>query len=80
MSSERRRFFRIDDSIGVAYRLLSDEELADQLGDDIKPVDSLNLIASYDSKISNLCGQLHTRDPANSGAHGDSKFQVKCSD
>lgn len=63
MSSERRRFFRIDDSIGVAYRLLSEEELADQLGDDIKPVDSLNLIASYDSKISNLCGQLQTRDP-----------------
>ncbi len=63
MSSERRRFFRIDDSIGVAYRLLSEEELADQLGDDIKPVDSLNLIASYDSKISNLCGQLKTRDP-----------------
>lgn len=63
MSHERRRFFRIDDSIGVAYRLLSDEELADQLDGEIKPVDSMNLIASYDNKIANLCGQLQTRDP-----------------
>ena len=63
MSQERRRFFRIDDSIGVAYRLLSDEELADQLDGDIKPVDSLNLIASFDNKFANLCGQLQAREP-----------------
>lgn len=63
MGQERRRFFRIDDSIGVAYRVLTDDELETQLDGDIRPVDSLNLIASLDTKISNLCGQLHARDP-----------------
>lgn len=62
MGQERRRFFRIDDTLGVAYRKLTAEELEKYDGDQLCPVDALNLIASYDTKIANLTGQLHTKD------------------
>lgn len=62
MGQERRRFFRIDDTLGVAYRKLTEEELKNYDGDQLCPVDALNLIASYDTKIANLVGQLRTKD------------------
>ena len=62
MGQERRRFFRIDDTLGVAYRKLTEEELKNYDGDQLCPVDALNLIASYDTKIANLTGQLRTKD------------------
>ncbi|MCV6615315.1 MAG: PilZ domain-containing protein [Cellvibrionaceae bacterium] len=63
MGQERRRFFRIDDSIGVAYRVLSEEEVASQIEGELRPVDSLNLLASFDNKISNLSSQLQAKEP-----------------
>jgi c-di-GMP-binding flagellar brake protein YcgR len=62
MGQERRRFFRIDDTLGVAYRKLTEEELKNYVGDQLRPVDALSLIASYDTKIANLTGQLRGRD------------------
>jgi len=63
MGQERRRFFRIDDTLGVAYRKLTEEELEAYDGDQLCPVDAMNLIASYDTKIASLLSQLQPRDP-----------------
>lgn len=63
MGQERRRFFRIDDTIGVAYRQLTDEELESSGFEGIKPVDALSLIASFDNKLANLTGRLRGPEP-----------------
>lgn len=63
MSDDRRRFFRIDDTLGVSCQLLSEEELeAVEAGVALCPVDTLSLIAGYDEKIAEYLTELRQRD------------------
>lgn len=63
MSDERRRFFRINDTLGVSCQLLSDKELeAVEAGVALCPVDTFSLIAGYDEKISEYLTELRQRD------------------
>ncbi len=61
---ERRRFFRIDDSLGVAWRLLSEEELQSNASQDQRPMDVYSLLGSLENKIEHCLGQYRIKDPA----------------
>lgn len=63
MADERRRFFRIDDTVGVSYRLLTEEEAKAQSDGACHAVDALSQIAGFDTKIENYLGQLQIKDP-----------------
>lgn len=52
--TERRRFFRINDKVGVAYRVLTDEEAASRREQEPKPVDALSLLSRYETTIQQL--------------------------
>ncbi|BFM13321.1 hypothetical protein R50072_34740 [Simiduia litorea] len=56
--SERRRFFRINDKVGVAYRVLTDEEARTRQEHDPQPVDTLSLLSRYENAIDQLLPQL----------------------
>jgi len=60
---ERRRFFRITDTLGVAWRTLTEEELGDN---DIllnRPVDVYSMLGSLENKITHKLGQFRIKDP-----------------
>ncbi len=63
MVDERRRFFRIDDVVGVSFRMLSDEEANTHAIENHTQVDAFSLISSYETKIENYLGQLRLQDP-----------------
>lgn len=52
--AERRRFFRINDKVGVAYRVLTDEEASSRTERDAEPVDTLSLLSRYENTITQL--------------------------
>ena len=52
--AERRRFFRINDRVGVAYRVLTDEEARSRTEHDTAPVDTLSLLSRYEHTITQL--------------------------
>lgn len=60
--TDRRRFFRISDQIGISYRVLDDVELSqvESLG---KPIADLPLLTQYDNKISELLKELGETNP-----------------
>lgn len=55
---DRRRFFRIDDNIGVAYRVLSDDEAKAQLDDSAASKDALASIADVNKTIHRLLDEV----------------------
>jgi c-di-GMP-binding flagellar brake protein YcgR len=61
--ADRRRFFRINDTIRLSYRVLSDEEIQSQLGCVIDPSDAQTLLANYDKTIKSVLGQLKIEQP-----------------
>ncbi|TQV68055.1 PilZ domain-containing protein [Exilibacterium tricleocarpae] len=63
MAEERRRFFRIDDTVGVAYRLLSEAELAELDTAEEPPRDVFALLAKFDTQLERGIGQLRVKQP-----------------
>ena len=63
MAEERRRFFRIDDTVGVAYRLLSEAELNAEGEQAAAPLDVFALLARFDTQIEHGLGQLRVKQP-----------------
>ncbi len=63
MNRDRRRYFRINDTLGVAYRVLTESEVAEETDSSERPVDARNIIAAYDTKIEHLLSQLRATDP-----------------
>ncbi len=57
--TDRRRYFRINERLGIAYRVLGDEE---ESGSGEPPVDIYTLLSRYDRDITQLLGQLPSRD------------------
>jgi len=63
---ERRRFFRINDTIGLNYRIIEQgaEEASDALADkSYHPVDLKNLLAADDHRLEQLLATLQKREP-----------------
>lgn len=61
---DRRRFFRIDDNIGVAYRLLSDDEVKAQLDGSAATKDALASIADVNKTIHRLLDEVKVANGA----------------
>jgi c-di-GMP-binding flagellar brake protein YcgR len=62
MSDDRRRFFRIDDSIGVAYEVIDENDLVSQPNAP-RQVDVFSLLNDLDKTITQELGELRLRDP-----------------
>lgn len=63
MSSERRRFFRIDDRLGIALQSLSEAEVEAFKQGESLPVDAYSLLSSYDVRIEQQLTQLNNKEP-----------------
>lgn len=63
MNRDRRRYFRINDTVGVAYRVLTDAELASQPVMADYALDNGNPVSELDARIDVLLGLLRARDP-----------------
>lgn len=62
-SDDRRRYFRINDEIGINYRVLDDAEAEDQ-GSRLKRGNQLQgVLDTHDEKIARLILRLAERDP-----------------
>lgn len=60
--NDRRRYFRISDSLGVAYKVISDEHLGEDRVQ-AEPVRVFQLLEEQDRHIDQLLGRLNDRDP-----------------
>lgn len=63
MSEERRRFFRINDTLGVAYRLLTPEEIKANGKDKNTPANVFSMLANYDTVLNEQLAQLKVKQP-----------------
>ncbi len=59
---DRRRFFRITDTLGVAYRVISDEEPEGATNNE-QLVDAYSLINNYNKIIESALTDLREKDP-----------------
>jgi c-di-GMP-binding flagellar brake protein YcgR len=64
MNDERRRYFRINDTLGVAYRVLTPEEVQATSKENNAAVNVFSLLANYDTQLNEQLGQLRAKDPA----------------
>ena len=62
MSDDRRRFFRIDDHIGVSYRVVDEHELIGQ-SHPPRQSDVFGLLNDLDKTIAQELGELKVTDP-----------------
>ncbi len=60
MKDERRRYFRIDDSIGISYRVLEGGE-SEPAG--VQAADIMNLVTKQDEKIEKLLLEVGEENP-----------------
>lgn len=63
LPDDRRRYFRISESLGVAYRVIADEHISDGLVACNEPTNIYQLLAEHDETISALIHQLRPQDP-----------------
>lgn len=63
MTEDRRRFFRINDTVGVSYRVLTGDDLTSQLLGTGTDLNAMHLITGYDGKIEALLSELRTVQP-----------------
>lgn len=63
-TDERRRFFRVDDSVGLSYRVLTKDE-ADVFGEQqvIPTPDAPSALEEFDIQLQSLMSKLHRSDP-----------------
>lgn len=64
MNDERRRYFRINDTLGVAYRVLTQEEIKSHDKDKKPAVNVFSLLANYDTALNEQLAQLQIKEPA----------------
>ncbi len=62
MSDDRRRFFRIDDHIGIAYQVVDENELIGQ-SHPPRQSDIFSLLNDLDKTIAHELGELKLQDP-----------------
>ncbi len=76
--SDRRRFFRINDNVGVNYRCLKESELDQHIEALANPGDSLSLIADCNKQIESLLSQLVIKEPLIAELMGAMNKKVNC--
>lgn len=60
---ERRRFFRITDTLGVAWRTLTEDEKNNSDTLQNRPVDVYSMLGSLENKIEHKLGQFRIKEP-----------------
>ena len=60
---ERRRFFRITDTLGVAWRTLTDDERNNRDSLPNRPVDVYSMLSSLENQIAHKLGQFRIKQP-----------------
>ena len=78
MNDERRRFFRITDTVGVAYRILSPDEVDSRSNGVDSPSTTYSLLSNYDSVIDNLLQQIHGQYPLVEEALATLNKKINC--
>ena len=63
MNDERRRYFRINDTLGVAYRVLTPEEVKASGDTSNVPVNVFSLLANYDTVLNEQLTKLRVKSP-----------------
>lgn len=76
--SDRRRFFRINDNVGVNYRQLDEEELNQHIETLSNPGDTMSLIADCNKQIETLLSQLVIKEPLIGELMGVLNKKVNC--
>jgi c-di-GMP-binding flagellar brake protein YcgR len=61
--ADRRRFFRIKDTVGLSYRILSDAEAQSQGDLNTRPTNVPKLLSAHDKTIHRVLGQLKIQQP-----------------
>ena len=77
MSDERRRFFRINDTLGVAYRVLTPEEV-EASGENNGPVNVFSLLANYDTVLNEQLAALKTKSPGLEAIFSSINKKINC--
>ncbi|MGH1370704.1 MAG: PilZ domain-containing protein [Cellvibrionaceae bacterium] len=77
-ASDRRRFFRINDNVGVNYRQLKESELNQHIDALANPADSLSIIADCNKQIETLLSQLAIKEPLIADLVGAMNKKVNC--
>lgn len=75
---DRRRFFRINDNVGVHYRQLDESELGQHLESLVRPTDTITLLSDYNKQIETLMAQLLIKDPLVGELMGVMNKKVDC--
>jgi len=63
MSAERRRYFRINDTLGVAYKVVTPEEAKASGKNKNAAVNVFSLLANYDTVLNDQLAQLRAKHP-----------------
>ncbi|MAZ87429.1 MAG: hypothetical protein CL693_07280 [Cellvibrionaceae bacterium] len=77
-SADRRRFFRINDNVGVHYRILKESELNQRIDSLINPTDTITLLSDYNKQIDTLLSQVVIKDPTVGELLGVLNKKVNC--
>ncbi len=76
--ADRRRFFRINDNIGVHYRILEESELNQRIDSLVNPTDTITLLSDYNKQIDTLLSQVVIKDPTVGELLGVLNKKVNC--
>ncbi|MBN4055153.1 PilZ domain-containing protein [bacterium AH-315-K03] len=63
MKEERRRYFRIDDTLGISYRLLGAEEAKAFVRESAHQGGNFDFISNFDNRIQTLLGACKVQSP-----------------
>lgn len=63
LAEDRRRYFRISEHLGVAYRVIADDHIADGRVVAGEPTNVYQLLVEHDETIARLLEKLAPRDP-----------------
>lgn len=63
LADDRRRYFRISDNLGVAYRVVADDHIGDDSVIAKPPTNIYQLLVEHDEAIAGLLERLRPKDP-----------------
>ena len=63
MADERRRYFRIDETLGVSYRIISEQEAQAFSRREEKNITAMNYAANFDNRIQTLLDACRIQAP-----------------
>jgi c-di-GMP-binding flagellar brake protein YcgR len=78
LPDDRRRYFRISDNLGLAYRVITDDHITAAGEVRSAPVNIFELLVEHDEAIAQLLEQLRPRDPVVAGLAVSLNKKINC--